>query len=125
MEEGQAECASDETLPSSWDEVDLDMKVETGEDELSASSSLKKQKQWLRPNIPAFLRLKDNVETNTDILPTIDSLPISLPIGYGPLEEFDQVQLLTKFKLQTKPNELARAVDSGTQQEVSNRSWQA
>ncbi len=98
------------------------MKVETGEDELSTSSRFKKQKQWSRPYIPyipAFLRLKDNVETSTDILPTIDSLPISLPIGYGPLEEFDQVELLTKFKLQAKQNELPVAKDSLTKSEVS------
>ena len=111
----------DEVLLSSWDEVDFDMKVETGEDELSASSSLKKQKQWLRPNIPAFLRLKDNVEATTDALPTIDSLPISLPIGYGPLEEFDQVELLTKFKQQTKQNDLASVMESLTRNEVRNR----
>jgi hypothetical protein len=96
------------------------MKVETGEDELSASSSFKKQKQWPRPYLPAFLRLKDSVETNTDVFPTIDSLPISLPIGYGPLEQFDQVELLTKFKLQAKQNELPVPRDSLTKSEVSN-----
>ena len=99
-------------MPSSWDEVDLDTKVETGEDELSASLNFKKLKQWPRPYIPSFLRLKDSIETTTDILPAIDSLPISLPIGYGPLEEFDQVELLTKFKLQTKQNDLSVAKDS-------------
>ena len=119
VEEGRAESLCDEILPSSWDDVDLDMKVETAEDELSASSSLRKQKQWPRPSFPAFLKFKDNVETNTDILPSIDSLPISLPIGYGPLEEFDQVELLTKFKLQAKQNEFPVAKDLLTKNEVS------
>ena len=112
VEEGQAEYVCDEMSASSWDELDVNnMKVETGEDELSASWSFKKQKLWPRPNLSSLLRLKDNVETTTDVLPTIDSLPISLPIGYGPLEEFDQVELLTKFKLQTTQNEFSVAED--------------
>lgn len=123
VEEGQAEYTCDEFSPGSWDEVYYDMKVETGEDELSASSNLKKQKLWPRRNLPAFLRLKDTVETTTDILPSIDSLPISLPIGYGPLEEFDQVELLTKFKLQTKQNGHLVAKDTSAHGEVNDFSY--
>lgn len=118
VEEGQTEYTCDSILPSSWHEVDIDMKVETGEDEMIVFSSLKKQKQWPRPSIPAFLRLKDSVETSTDILPAIESLPISLPIGYGPLEEFDQMELLTKFKLQAKQTVLSLPTDSLKSNEV-------
>ena len=107
-----------EGLPSSsWDNVDVGTKLETGEDELGASVIVKKQK-WGRANLTAFLRLKDSVEA-TDVPPTIDSLPISLPIGYDPLEEFDQVQLLTKFKMQSKQHDLAFAATLPLYEKVS------
>lgn len=122
--EGLAEFTGEEGLPSSsWDNVDVDLKVETGEDELTASTSNFKKQKWGRPNFPAFLRLKDSVELTTDVSPSIDSLPISLPIGYDPLEEFDQVQLLTKFKLQSKQHDLvdAKALTSYSQAKVLPR----
>ena len=118
--EGLAEIPGEEGMPSnSWDNVDLDMKVETGEDELTASkSSLKKQKRG-RPNFPGFLWLRDSVEITTDVPASIDSLPISLPIGYDPLEEFDEGQLLTKFKLQCKESDLAVATSLHSHSKVS------